>query len=76
MNNLYTISSKITNIDNFLQLKALSLFLNRDDVKETLGAQGNWNSCNMVVNKLFMADFMKSYHKGIPDLLHDGLKVI
>jgi len=51
-------------------------FLNRDDVKETLGAQGNWNSCNMVVNKLFMADFMKSYHKGIPDLLHDGLKVL
>ena len=51
-------------------------FLNREDVKEALGAKGSWSSCNLVVNKLFMADFMTSYHKGIPDLLHDGLEVL
>ena len=51
-------------------------YLNRDDVKEVIGAKGNWQSCNMLVNKLFMADFMTSFHQGIPDLLHDGLEVI
>lgn len=51
-------------------------YLNRDDVKETIGAKGDWQSCNMIVNKLFMADFMTSFHQGIPDLLHDGLEVL
>jgi len=51
-------------------------YLNRDDVKEVIGAKGNWQSCNMLVNKLFMADFMTSFHQGIPDLLHDGLEVL
>ena len=44
------------------------------DVKETVGAKGK--SCNIIINKLFMADFMSSFHQGIPDLLHDGLEVL
>jgi len=54
----------------------IEAYLNRAEVVEALGASGSWQSCNMIVNKLFMADFMTSYHKGIPDLLHDGLDVL
>merc|ERR1711935_857510 len=54
----------------------IDTYLNRADVQETLGADGKWESCNMLVNKLFMADFMTSYHKGIPDLLHDDIEVL
>jgi len=54
----------------------IETYLNREDVKETIGAKGDWKSCNMIVNKLFMADFMTSFHQGIPDLLHDGLEVL
>merc|ERR1712223_1053436 len=54
----------------------IDTYLNRDDVKETLGATKRWSDCNMVVNKLFMADFMKSFHHVIPDMLHDGLEVL
>ena len=42
----------------------IEAYLNRAEVVEALGASGSWQSCNMVVNKLFMADFMTSYHKG------------
>merc|ERR1712142_53790 len=51
-------------------------YLNRDDVKEALGAEGSWESCNWNVNQLFKVDFMTSYHKGIPDLLHDDIEVL
>jgi len=54
----------------------IDTYLNRDDIKETLGATKRWSDCNMVVNKLFMADFMKSFHHVIPDMLHDGLEVL
>jgi hypothetical protein len=45
----------------------IEAYLNRAEVVEALGASGSWQSCNMVVNKLFMADFMTSYHKGTFD---------
>jgi len=51
-------------------------YLNRADVQKEIGAKGTWSSCNFVVNKMFMGDFMKSYHQEIPDLLHDGLEVL
>merc|ERR1712241_1286021 len=51
-------------------------YLNREDVKGTLGAEGTWESCNMLVNQLFKVDFMTSYHQGIPDLLHDDIEVL
>jgi len=54
----------------------IETYLNRDDVKEALGAEGSWESCNMLVNQLFKVDFMTSYHKGIPDLLHDDIEVL
>ena len=54
----------------------INTYLNRAEIKETLGATKRWSDCNMVVNKLFMADFMKSFHYVIPDLLHDGLEVL
>ena len=47
----------------------------RDDVKETLGANGAWSSCNMLANKLYIADYMKNYHLEIADLLNNGLDV-
>ena len=49
--------------------------LSRPDVQETLGAKGSWSSCNMLANKLYIADFMKNYHNEIANLLENGLEV-
>jgi len=51
-------------------------YLNRPDVQETLGAKGSWSSCNMLANKLYIADFMKNYHNEIANLLENGLQVL
>merc|ERR1719341_2744111 len=51
-------------------------FLPRPDVQETLGAKGSWSSCNMLANKLYIADFMKNYHNEIANLLENGLQVL
>jgi len=51
-------------------------FLNRPDVQETLGAKGSWTSCNMLANKLYIADFMKNFHHEIANLLENGLEVL
>ena len=47
----------------------------RPDVQETLGAKGSWSSCNMLANKLYIADFMKNYHNEVANLLENGLDV-
>jgi len=50
--------------------------LNNAEVKETLGAKGSWTSCNMLANKLYIADYMKNYHNEIANLLENGLEVL
>ena len=70
------------NVDKYLnryvgkryRLNLLSFSI-RADVKETLGANGGWSSCNMLANKLYIADYMKHYHLEIADLLNNGLDV-
>jgi len=51
-------------------------FLNKPEVQSEIGAKGQWASCSMLVNKLFMADFMRSFHYGIPDLLAADIDVL
>merc|ERR1719184_497809 len=51
-------------------------WLNNAEVKEALGAKGGWTSCNMLANKLYIADYMKNYHNEIANLLENGLQVL
>merc|ERR1712203_489819 len=44
-------------------------FLNTPAVQTAIGATKKWSSCNLVVNKMFQNDFMKSYHTKIPPML-------
>merc|ERR1719379_3303804 len=50
-------------------------FLNNAANKQKLGAKGEWASCNFIVNKMFMGDWMHNFHQLIPDMLHDGIDV-
>jgi len=51
-------------------------YLNQPEVQKSIGASGKWSSCNFLVNAFFRGDFMVSYHKLIPPLLKDGIKVL
>lgn len=60
-------------------LEYIDKYLNRDDVKEALGAEvDNYESCNFDVNRnfLFAGDWMKPYHKAVTDLLESKLPVL
>lgn len=58
---------------NFTQVEA---YLNNADVQKAIGVNRKWESCNMVVNKLFQGDWMKNYQDQIPDLLDAGVRVL
>lgn len=54
------------------ELDWISQYLNRADVKKALGAEvSRYDSCNMDINRnfLFQGDWMKPYHRLVPDLL-------
>jgi cathepsin A (carboxypeptidase C) len=53
-------------------------WLNTASVQQELGVSKFWQSCNRVVDLLFVSngDWMLNYHTLIPDLLHDGLEVL
>jgi len=51
-------------------------FLNDPEVQKQLGVDKTFASCNMLVNKLFMADFMRNYHQLIPPMLEGGIEVL
>lgn len=51
-------------------------FLNDPEVQKQLGVDKKFTSCNMIVNKLFLVDFMRNYHELIPPMLEGGLEVL
>jgi len=51
-------------------------FLNDPAVQKQLGVDKSFESCNMIVNKLFMIDFMRNYHQLIPPMLEGGIQVL
>jgi cathepsin A (carboxypeptidase C) len=54
----------------------VTTFLNTPEVQKAIGATKKWASCNLLVNKAFTNDFMKNYHRKIPDLLSNGVRVL
>lgn len=60
-------------------LTAITTYLNQPEVMAELGVQvEEYKSCNMEVNQQFFlaGDYMRPYHKEIPPLLADGVKVL
>merc|ERR1712228_160403 len=51
-------------------------FLNDPEVQKQLGVSKKFESCNMLVNKLFMVDFMRNFHQLIPPMLEAGIEVL
>eukprot|EP00405_Crypthecodinium_cohnii_P016139 CAMPEP_0206448680 /NCGR_PEP_ID=MMETSP0324_2-20121206/17620_1 /ASSEMBLY_ACC=CAM_ASM_000836 /TAXON_ID=2866 /ORGANISM="Crypthecodinium cohnii, Strain Seligo" /LENGTH=634 /DNA_ID=CAMNT_0053917877 /DNA_START=96 /DNA_END=2001 /DNA_ORIENTATION=- len=53
-------------------------YLNTESIKEQLGVNKHWMSCNMAVNLMFSlaGDWMHNYQTLIPDMLADNLKVL
>jgi len=51
-------------------------FLNNEDNKKALGAEGEWQSCNFQVNAEFQTDFVKGYQQFVPDQLEAGINVL
>jgi carboxypeptidase C (cathepsin A) len=58
---------------DFSQIDA---FLNNPDIQKKLGVKKQWEGCNYMVNLQFVFDFMKNYDQLIPQLLHDGIRVL
>jgi len=58
---------------NFTNVEA---FLNRKDIQTQLGVSKKWESCNMLVNRMFEGDWMHEYQDQIPDLLKSGIRVL
>ncbi|KAF9583969.1 hypothetical protein BGW38_007971 [Lunasporangiospora selenospora] len=60
-------------------LGAVQDYLNRPEIMEELGAEvDNYKSCNMQVNFNFMlqGDWMKPFHRMVPPLLDDGVRIL
>ncbi|KAF2663842.1 carboxypeptidase Y-like protein A [Microthyrium microscopicum] len=56
------------------ELDRIASYLNQDNVKKALGAEvSNYDSCNMDINRnfLFQGDWMKPFHRMVPDLLKE-----
>lgn len=54
-------------------------YLARAEVRRALNidpAHADWADCNMAVNMMFRADWMKDYQQRLPDLLNDGIRVL
>merc|ERR1712039_167982 len=51
-------------------------FLNDKEVQKQLGVSGSFQSCNLLVNKIFMGDFMRNYHQLIPPMLEGGIDIL
>merc|ERR1712039_1051407 len=51
-------------------------FLNDPEVQKQLGVSKKFESCNMLVNKMFMVDFMRNFHQLIPPMLEAGIEVL
>ena len=72
--NVYDIREKCKDRENlcYPELGRIAQYLNRDDVKEAVGAEiDNYSACNFDVNRnfLFNGDWMKPYHRLIPGIL-------
>jgi cathepsin A (carboxypeptidase C) len=56
------------------ELDWISEFLNKKDIQKALGAEvSNYESCNFDINRnfLFQGDWMKPFHRLVPDLLKE-----
>lgn len=53
-------------------------YLNTKEVQAQLGVSKRWGACSHAVDLLFVSagDWMVNYHMKIPDLLHDGIRVL
>lgn len=51
-------------------------FLNDKAVQKQLGVDMSFQSCNLILNKAFTADFMRNYHELIPPMLAAGIDVL
>lgn len=72
--NVYDIRERCKDPENlcYSELGRIATFLNRDEVKEALGAEvDGYSACNFDVNRnfLFNGDWMKPYHRLLPGIL-------
>jgi len=76
--NPYDMRLPCENLPLCYDFSAVELLLNDEKFQKEINVMegSSWKSCNLIVNKIFMADFMRSYHGFIPDLLHAGLEVL
>lgn len=79
--NVYDVREPCEDQENlcYPQLGYIQTYLNRDDVKEAVGAEvEDYESCNMQVNQnfLFNGDWMKPYHLAVPTLLENDVAVL
>lgn len=51
-------------------------FLNDKAVQKQLGVDMKFQSCNLILNKMFTVDFMKNYQQLIPPMLEAGIDVL
>lgn len=51
-------------------------FLNDPEVQTQLGVNMKFQSCNMIINKMFIIDWMRGFHQLIPPMLQGGIEVL
>lgn len=77
--NVYDIRQKCGKPPLCYDFESVGKWLNLPETKKALNVRpesGDWQSCNMDVNRGFMGDWMKNYEQLIPPMLQDGIRVL
>lgn len=77
--NVYDVRKTCDNPPLCYDFSDVSAFVNRPEIRRALGVQPSdreWQECNMLVNIMFMTDFLQTYASNVTSLLNGGLRVL
>lgn len=77
--NVYDVRKKCDKPPLCYDFADVSAFVNRPETRKALGVKDSdrqWQECNMLVNVLFMTDFLQTYASNVATLLNDGIRVL
>lgn len=77
--NVYDVRKKCDKPPLCYDFSDVGTFINQPDVRRALGlkpSDRHWQECNMLVNVMFLTDFLQTYASNVTSLLNDGLKVL
>lgn len=77
--NIYDVRKKCEYPPLCYDFSDVASFINQPNVRNYLGLRSTdrkWQECNMLVNILFLTDFMQTYATNVANILNDGIRVL